>query len=70
MYKIIEDPKYKYLRLDPIPSEEIVEKYYKEDFDSKIWDKTINVNLKGTFLACKYFLKFHYHQKLQFRGIF
>ena len=35
MYKIIEDPKYKYLRLDPIPSEEIVEKYYKEDFYSE-----------------------------------
>ena len=35
MYKVIEDPKYKYLRLDPIPSVETVEKYYKEDFYSE-----------------------------------
>tara|TARA_B100000965_G_scaffold397140_1_gene413177 strand:- start:46 stop:927 length:882 start_codon:yes stop_codon:yes gene_type:complete len=32
MYKIINDSKHNYLRLDPIPSEETVEKYYKEDF--------------------------------------
>ena len=42
--------------------------YYKEDFDTRIWDKTFNVNLKGTFLTCKYFLKFHnkktIHQKI------
>ena len=35
MYKIIEDPNHKYLRLDPIPSVETVEKYYKEDFYSE-----------------------------------
>mgnify|MGYP001347876063 FL=1 len=39
-------------------------KYYKEDFDSEVWDKTINVNLKGTFLACKYFLRFHNQKKI------
>ena len=39
-------------------------KQYKEDFDSKIWNKTIDVNLKGTFLACKYFLKFHDQKKI------
>ena len=32
MYKIINDPEYNYLRLDPIPSKDVVEKYYKEDF--------------------------------------
>ena len=32
MYKIINDSEHNYLRLDPIPSEETVEKYYKEDF--------------------------------------
>ena len=35
MHKIIKDPKYNYLRVDPIPSMEIVEKYYKEDFYSE-----------------------------------
>ena len=38
--------------------------YSKEDFDSKIWDKTNNINLKGTFLACKYFLKYHNEKKI------
>jgi len=35
MYKILNDPKYNYLRLDPIPSIDTVEKYYKEDFYSE-----------------------------------
>ena len=33
--------------------------YNTEDFDTRVWDKTNNINLKGTFLACKYFIKFH-----------
>jgi len=34
-YKIIKDPTYGYLRADPIPTEEEVEKYYTEEFYSK-----------------------------------
>ena len=41
MHKIIKDPKYNYLRLDPIPSVETVEKYYKEDFYA---EKNTNFN--------------------------
>lgn len=33
-YKIIKDPLYEYLRIDPIPTQEEVEKYYREDFYS------------------------------------
>ncbi len=33
-YKIIKDPKYGFLRLDPIPNTEEVERYYKEEFYS------------------------------------
>jgi SAM-dependent methyltransferase len=35
MYNIISDPEHKYLRIDPLPSIEQVEKYYKEDFYSE-----------------------------------
>ena len=35
MYKIIEDPKHNYLRVDPLPSIQEVEKYYQEDFYSE-----------------------------------
>lgn len=35
MYNIIKDPKHKYLRVDPLPTIEQVEKYYKEDFYSE-----------------------------------
>lgn len=34
MYKIINDPVYGYLRVDPLPTMEEVERYYKEDFYS------------------------------------
>ena len=33
-YEVIEDPKYGFLRLDPIPSQEEVEKFYAEEFYS------------------------------------
>ncbi|MCG2700586.1 class I SAM-dependent methyltransferase [Candidatus Parcubacteria bacterium] len=33
-YKIIKDPRYGYLRVDPLPTEKEVEKYYREDFHS------------------------------------
>lgn len=35
MYKIISDPTYGYLRVDPLPTKEEVERYYKEDFYSE-----------------------------------
>jgi NAD(P)-dependent dehydrogenase (short-subunit alcohol dehydrogenase family) len=38
--------------------------YNKEDFDSRIWDKTNNINLKGSFLSCKYFIQFHLSKKI------
>ena len=39
-------------------------KYYKEDFDTFVWDKTNNVNLRGTFLSCKHFIKYHNYKKI------
>ena len=33
-YKVLQDPIYGYLRIDPIPTQEEVEKYYKEEFYS------------------------------------
>ncbi len=41
-------------------------KINKENYDTFIWDKTLNVNLRGTFLACKYFFNYHHNKnKLQ-----
>ena len=42
----------------------IKKKYIKEDFDTFVWDKTNSVNLRGTFLSCKHFIKFHNTKKL------
>tara|TARA_B100000963_G_scaffold109962_1_gene95714 strand:+ start:1149 stop:1904 length:756 start_codon:yes stop_codon:yes gene_type:complete len=39
-------------------------KNIKENFDKEIWDKTNNVNLGGTFLAIKYFIKLHGDKKI------
>ena len=36
-YKIINDPVYGYLRVDPLPSQEEVEQYYKEEFYSSTY---------------------------------
>ena len=33
-----------------------------EDFDFNIWKKTIDINLTGAFLTCKYFIKY-FHKK-------
>ncbi len=38
-------------------------------FSSEIFDKTINVNLKGIFLCCKYFIKFHHNKSIDQRVI-
>ncbi|MDC3176474.1 SDR family NAD(P)-dependent oxidoreductase, partial [Alphaproteobacteria bacterium] len=38
-------------------------------FSSEIFDKTINVNLRGTFLCCKYFIKFHHKKNIDQRVI-
>jgi 3-oxoacyl-[acyl-carrier protein] reductase len=41
----------------------------KDFFSTKIWDQTINTNLKGSFLACKYFIKYHHNKKIDQRVI-
>ena len=41
----------------------------KDYFSTKIWDQTINTNLKGSFLACKYFIKYHHNKKKDQRVI-
>ena len=38
-------------------------------FSSEIFDKTINVNLRGIFLCCKYFIKFHHKKNIDQRVI-
>ncbi len=38
-------------------------------FASEIWDKTLKVNLKGPFLGCKYFIKYHHKKKRDQRVI-
>ena len=53
MHKIIKDPKYNYLRVDPIPSMEIVEKYYKEDFYSETVPEPVIETVRGYFLFSK-----------------
>ncbi len=37
--------------------------YHNEDFDTFVWDKTNSINLRGTFLSCKHFLKYHNTKK-------
>ena len=39
-------------------------KIEEEKFDTFIWDKTLNTNLRGNFLCCKYFLKYHHVKKI------
>lgn len=41
----------------------------KEHFSTKIWEKTINTNLTGPFLCCKYFLKYHHNKRIDQRVI-
>ena len=41
----------------------------KDYFSTKIWDQTVNTNLKGPFLACKYFIKYHHNKKIDQRVI-
>lgn len=35
-----------------------------QDFDLSTWQKTIDINLTGTFLSCKYFFKFFHKKKI------
>ncbi len=45
-------------------------KFKKKDFFStEVWDRTINTNLKGSFLACKYFVKYHHKKQKDQRVI-
>lgn len=39
-------------------------KNIKENFDKDIWDKTNNINLRGTFLAIKHFIHLHTDKKI------
>tara|TARA_A100001035_G_C27702983_1_gene463426 strand:- start:29 stop:787 length:759 start_codon:yes stop_codon:yes gene_type:complete len=41
----------------------------KDFFSTKVWDQTINVNLKGAFLTCKYFIKYNHEKKIDQRVI-
>ena len=41
----------------------------KDFFSTKIWDQTIKTNLSGSFLSCKYFLKYHHKKNLDQRVI-
>jgi len=49
-FKIVSDPKYGYLRVDPKPTKEEVEEFYKKDFyteqQTKINDSSLEVQLK------------------------
>jgi len=54
MKNVITDPKFGYKRIDPIPSVEEVEKYYKEDFYSEI-NPEFNDSSIETQLSDKYF---------------
>ena len=38
-------------------------KVNKKNYNTFIWDKTININLRGSFLSTKYFLKYHHNKK-------
>ncbi len=35
-----------------------------EDFELKLWKKTIDINLTGVFLCCKYFIKYFHKKKI------
>jgi NAD(P)-dependent dehydrogenase (short-subunit alcohol dehydrogenase family) len=41
----------------------------KDYFSTKIWENTVNTNLRGPFLACKYFLKYHHNKNIDQRVI-
>jgi len=45
-YKVITDPEYGYLRVDPVPTQEEVEKYYIEEFYSSAYKQFNNSSLK------------------------
>ena len=40
-------------------------KNLKENFDKDIWDKTNNINLRGTFLSIKHFIGLHGDKKIK-----
>ena len=53
-YQLISDPEYGYLRVDPKPSKQEVEKFYKEDFyterkESQINDSSLEVQIKDKY---------------------
>ena len=38
-------------------------------FSTEIWDQTLKVNLRGPFLGCKYFIKYHHNNVIDQRVI-
>jgi NAD(P)-dependent dehydrogenase (short-subunit alcohol dehydrogenase family) len=44
-------------------------KFSKDIFSSEMFDQTLNINLRGIFLCCKYFIKYHHNKKLDQRVI-
>lgn len=44
-------------------------KFTKDIFSSEIFEKTINVNLRGVFLCCKNFIKYHHKKNIDQRVI-
>lgn len=53
-HQLISDPEYGYLRVDPKPSKQEVEKFYKEDFyterkESQINDSSLEVQMKDKY---------------------
>jgi 2-polyprenyl-3-methyl-5-hydroxy-6-metoxy-1,4-benzoquinol methylase len=45
-YKVIADPEYGYLRLDPVPSQDEVERYYEEEFYSSEYKRFNDSSIK------------------------
>tara|TARA_B100000700_G_C14832279_1_gene755131 strand:- start:176 stop:919 length:744 start_codon:yes stop_codon:yes gene_type:complete len=46
-----------------------IKKKKNDIFSSEAFDQTIKVNLKGVFLCCKYFMKYHHKKNLDQRVI-
>lgn len=74
MKNIITDPKFGYKRIDPIPSVQEVEKYYKEDFYSEV-NPSFNDSSIEIQLADKYFFNSRWERikqvsELQLKNLF
>ena len=70
-YTIVEDDKYGFLRVDPIPSQEEVDKFYKEEFYSSEYkqfnDSSMEVQLEEEEFYKRYW-ETNYQKVVQFFG--